>query len=661
MMFHSNMPKRFWSEALKTAAHLINLMPTQVLGGKSPLELLLGRKSNISHLRVFGCLCYVHVPENFRNKLEERGRKCVFLGYSTFEKGYKCYDPLTKKLYTSKDVIFVEREFYFTGKEDLDQAEKGEAQDLWNIILPTINHPNIEQEPAPNVHEDSAQEDPSPSHSDQETVQEQGGVDSEQELVIEQEEQIIDEPPPPLRRSTRLRLPPSNWINKRVFYNSKVTSYPISKYYSIANTSCSHQRFIRNIDLHEEPRTFEEAKNHPQWVHAMKDELEALAKNGTWEITSLPIGKKAVGCKWIYKIKHKSDGSLDKYKARLIAKGFTQAYGIDYKETFAPVAKMNTIRVLLSLAVNHSLPLFQMDVANAFLQGDLEEEVYMEVPPGFSHQDNKVCKLKKAIYGLKQSPRAWYAKLSSTLLDHDFKKCNSDSSLFVKKQNGKIIIVLVYVDDIIITGNDLNLINQVRKFLQTKFDIKDLGKLKYFLGIELKPACSPKKVLSQRKYVLDLLQETGKLGAKPACSPISTSGGLQDDDEEFEDEQRYQRLVGRLIYLTITRPDISFAVGQVSQHMHKPKRKHWRASERILHYLKGSPVMGIWMKKNYSSQIMGYCDADWVGNSEDRRSTTGYCMFVGGNLVAWKSKKQHVVSRSMLKRNIELWQPQQVR
>ena len=207
------------------------------------------------------------------------------------------------------------------------------------------------------------------------------------------------------------------------------------------------------------------------------------------------------------------------------------------------------------------------------------------------------------------------------------------------------MIDIVYVDDIIITGNDMHLIDIVRNFLISRFEIKDLGRLKYFLGIEL-AYCNNGLILSQRKYALDLLQETGKLGGKPACSPIVTTGPLVDDEEPFEDIERYQRLVGRLIYLTITRPDIAFAVSQISQHMHSPKMGHWRAVERILHYIKKSPGLGIWMKNNGSSQIEGFCDADWASDSKDRRSTTGYCMFVGGNLVAWKSKKQHVVSRS---------------
>jgi Reverse transcriptase (RNA-dependent DNA polymerase) len=232
---------------------------------------------------------------------------------------------------------------------------------------------------------------------------------------------------------------------------------------------------------------------------------------------SIPKDKKPIGCKWVFKIKYNSDGIVERYKARLVVKNYTQTYGIDYQETFAPVAKMNTVRILFSLAVNQNWTLYQLDVKNAFLQRVLEEEVYMLIPPGHKEENNSnfVCKLKKSIYGLKQSPRAWYEKLSSYLISCGFITSKADSSLFVNLDKYDTTIILVYVDNIIITGNNLEKIRQVKKQLRKNFDIKDLGLLKYFLGIEI--AHSPKGLfISQRKYIIDLLKETGKLGCKPA-------------------------------------------------------------------------------------------------------------------------------------------------
>ncbi|CAL8119105.1 unnamed protein product [Prunus armeniaca] len=378
----------------------------------------------------------------------------------------------------------------------------------------------------------------------------------------------------------------------------------------------------------------------------MQEELKALDQHNTWRITKLPKGKKAVGCKWIYKLKFKSDGSIERHKARLVARGFTQTFEVDYKETFAPVAKMNTIRVLLSVAVNKGWPMYQMDLKNAFLHGDLKEEVYMKLPPGHpqSNELDLVCKLHKSIYGLKQSPRAWYAKLSSVLTSVGFKSSNADSSQFVRTGAMGKLVVLIYVDDLIITGDNADEIFNLKQSLRQRFAIKDLGILKYFLGIEV--ATSHRGLfLNQRKYVLDLLKEANMSDAKPAITPLDSKLKPSLKGTPLTDIGYYQRLVGKLIYLTITRPDITYPVSIVSQFMHSPTLEHLTLVKRILRYLKGSVGRGIIMKKNNNTQIMGYCDADWAGNAIDRKST-GYCRFVGGNLVTWKSKKQTVVARS---------------
>ncbi|XP_019059139.1 PREDICTED: uncharacterized protein LOC109117059 isoform X2 [Tarenaya hassleriana] len=288
-----------------------------------------------------------------------------------------------------------------------------------------------------------------------------------------------------------------------------------------------------------------------------------------------------------------------------------------------------------------------MDVKNAFLQGDLMEEIFMKIPPGYTAvtSPSQVCRLKKSIYGLKQSPRAWYTKLHDALIARGFSRSHSDHSLFTLHSGSGIIVLLVYVDDIIITGSDSSGINDTKSYLHQVFDIKDLGSLKYFLGIEVCRVFDD-LFLSQRKYVLDLLRETGKLGAKPVRTPIEEHFKDQREGELLENAEQYRRVVGKLIYLTITRPDLSFAVHQVSQWMHAPTTFHWQMVDRILKYLKGTPNKGLWMRRNKHTKIIAYCDADWAGDRSDRKSTTGYCTFVGGNLVTWKSKKQNVVSRS---------------
>ncbi|XP_019082856.1 PREDICTED: uncharacterized protein LOC109125540 [Camelina sativa] len=282
---------------------------------------------------------------------------------------------------------------------------------------------------------------------------------------------------------------------------------------------------------------------------------------------------------------------------------------------------------------------------------ELEEEVYMTPLPGLEDTiaPGKVLRLRKAIYGLKQSPRAWYHKLSTTLLNHGFKKSHMDNSLFTLQSAEGIVVVLIYVDDLIISGDNTEGIKEVKTHLKSVFDIKDLGELKYFFGIEV--CRSPEGLfLSQRKYTLDLLYEKGKLGAKPVDTPLPDGYQVERKGERkdppYKDPSRYRRLVGKLIYLTLTRPHLCYAVNQVSQYMKSPTTYHWSLVERILHYLKGSPGEGIWMGKNANTELLGYCDADWGGDKTDRRSITGYCTFIGGNLVTWKTKKQKVVSMS---------------
>ncbi|VVA22039.1 Hypothetical predicted protein, partial [Prunus dulcis] len=276
------------------------------------------------------------------------------------------------------------------------------------------------------------------------------------------------------------------------------------------------------------------------------------------------------------------------------------------------------------------------------------EEVYMSLPPGFdlSENPNLVCKLRKSLYGLKQSPRAWFGKFSYAMKKYGYRQSNADHTLFLKRRKGKVTVLIIYVDDMIITGDDTEEIDKLKHYLSTEFEMKDLGGLKYFLGIEV--ARSQHGIfLSQRKYVLDLLNETGMLGCKPADTPIVQNHNLEIlPDQVPTNKDRYQRLVGRLIYLSHTRPDIAYVVSVVSQFMHSPSEVHMEAVMRILQYLKSAPGKGLMFSKHGHLEIEGFTDADWAGNRTDRRSTSGYFTFVGGNLVTWRSKKQKVCSLS---------------
>lgn len=294
-----------------------------------------------------------------------------------------------------------------------------------------------------------------------------------------------------------------------------------------------------------------------------------------------------------------------------------------------------------------------MDVFNAFLQGDLVEEVYMELPKGFTRKgEHQVCRLIKSLYGLKQASRQWNAKLTDALTNSRYIQSQLDHSLFTKRKGSTLVIILVYVDDLLITGNDYKLIQETKQILHHHFKIKDLGELKYFLGIEF---CRSTQgiVMNQRKYALELISDAGLTGARPSLTPLecnvklTNADFIQDvTDELFVDISRYQRMIGKLLYLTNTRPDIAFSVQCLSQFMQKPKVSRWNAALRVIRYIKAAPGLGLLMSARKRSLLTGFCDADWAACPNTRRSVTGYLLKYGNSLKSWKSKKQNTVSRS---------------
>ena len=323
----------------------------------------------------------------------------------------------------------------------------------------------------------------------------------------------------------------------------------------------------------------------------MDDEINVLVQTRTWEFADLPIGKYTVGCKWVYKTKHKVDGSIERFKARLAAKGFIQQEGIDFRETCSPVAKITTVRLLLAIATTKNWLLEQLGVNNAFLHEYLNEEVYIVVPKGVDPpKPGQVCKLRKSFYGLRQASRQWYEKLSTVLTSSSYTQSQSDFSLSTKQSaTGAFTTILVYVDDMILTRNDSQEIALVKSQLYHLFKIKDLGQLKFFLGLEV--ARSRKGIfLNQRKYTLELLDATGLLGCKPSNISMDPQIKLHFKESTLlEDISMYRRLIGQLIYLTNTRPDIYFVVNHLSQFLSAPTIAHYQAAPRVLSYLKTNP------------------------------------------------------------------------
>jgi hypothetical protein len=384
----------------------------------------------------------------------------------------------------------------------------------------------------------------------------------------------------------------------------------------------------------------------------MEKEMKSLKDNEVWELVELPEGRKAVGSKWVYKVKTDADGSIERYKARLVAQGFSQKYGTDYDETFCPVVRLESFRTIVALAVQNGLILHQLevDVTTAFLNGELEEVVYMRQPQGFiaEGQEHLVCKLKKCIYGLKQSPRCWNTALHNQLTTMEFVQADSDPCVY-RDSGGETFFIGVYVDDIILAGESEKRMKEVKDTLTKKFDIKDMGELHYFLGMKIQLDKTGDVWIGQPAYAESLLRKFGMSEAKPVSTPVDTSMKFIQaaEDEQCIDQQVYQSAIGSLLYLSVaTRPDITFAVSNMARFSSKPTTQHRTGVKRIMRYLQGTINHGILYTKLGSRECIGFSDADWAGDLDNRRSTSGYLFQISGGPVSWRSKKQSSVALS---------------
>lgn len=597
MLQAKQIEKKFWAEAVNLAVHVLNRSGTSTVENKSPYELWHGEEARLDHLRVFGSEVFIHIPKEKRQKLDSKAAKCVFVGYDNNSKGYRVWNPKTGKIEISRDVVFLLEESMAT----LDVGA-----------------------------EEKADKDANGGNASNKNTKDEG-VNDYVTPVQQQNE-----------RSAICDVDDRNVVDRRLRDRSTITATKRLTYLA------SGEHFAMSATS-EEPRTYEQAiqaDDRKQWERAMDEEYDSLIKNRTWTLVKAPDDQRVIDNRWVYKVKRDPDGSTDRYKARLVVRGFTQEYGIDYHETFSPVVKFTSIRAILALAAAKQMKLKQFDVKTAFLNGDLEENVYMSQPIGYDDGSGRVCKLLKSLYGLKQASRCWNRKFTSFVNRFGFRASKYDPCVFVCNGENGMLILAIYVDDGLVAAEKQEAIEPVIKHLQQEFEIK-VFELKCFLGLEIDQRSDGSIHAHQQGYARKVLNRFNMTNCNAVSTPLNNSQNLGDFEADEEIEFPYREAVGSLMYLAVaTRPDISFAVGSVSRYLEKPAAAHVNAVKRILKYVRGTMDMGIRFESGNDLHFCGYSDADYAGDVTTRRSTSGYVFMLGGSVISWGSERQKSVALS---------------
>lgn len=635
MLCDGNLPKRLWGEALMTANMVRNVSPT-ASKEKTPYEIFYSKKPDVSMLRAYGCEAFVHIPKEKRNKLDARSEKGTLVGYTPNGNGWRIWTD-NDIIWSSRDVMFNETKTKASKDKDKatgdTSANKGEESedDMAPDLLTDIESdevsdnedgPGADDVGAPGGDGDSAAGDGGNSEGS-------GGHPPNGNTS---QGNSSDTAP---RRSTRDNLGknPGEWW--------KTPS---------ANTSAMTAEEVLVIS---EPLTLKEARESEHaadWQDAIDDEYKSLIENNTWTLEIPPPGVRPIPVKWVFKVKKDATGHFERFKARLVVKGFRQQEYIDYNEVFAPVSKYSTLRTLLAKVAAEDLELHQVDIKTAFLHGELEEEIYIQQPEGYEEgPPGTACKLNKSLYGLKQAPRAWFSRLNKELETYGFTTSTADPSLFTATMKTSNIYLLVYVDDILIAGKDLATVNSVKQKLLKSFAGKDLGEISSFLGIYITRDRDKKELkIDQKGMIKDVIEQFGMEDAKDKTTPMSVSMKLSRNEGYALDLTKfpYGTLVGKLMFLAVaTRPDLAYTIGALTRFMAHPTSVHWQVAKDVVRYLARTPERGITFRGS-NTDLKAYCDADFAGDIDTRRSTTGYVFIMNGGATSWNSKRQPTVAAS---------------
>lgn len=640
-LLQSGLPHQHWPKAMSWSVATRNVTVHSKLK-ISPYQAWFQTSPPLRKLTIFGSDCFVKVTDA-QSKTNQRASKMVVVGYSPTFQGYEVMNE-NQQVSIRRDVVIHEGTFSLC--KLLQNSPKSGSVFNLESVYPTDDHYSSEPVPSVPVLLPGFNDVPEQNSNDEESDLEIASdmfeehtdpeESEEEELESTTDEQAVSDVIDATENQPDfLNLVKGTRPRKEPGYYQQLASGNLS----VCNHTSAPSSFKTAVA--------EDMKNeNSKWSDSMEKEMEALRQNRVWELVELPRDRKAIGCKWVYRIK---EGGVA--KSRLVAQGYNQVPFFDYNETFSPVIRFETLRMILALSHNKGYHVHHMDVSTAFLNGDLEEEIFMKQPLGYVDPSfpNHVCKLKKSLYGLKQSPRQWNQKLVTFLLSDGFVRSESDASLFTSVSQQSIIIVAVYVDDILISSSSIQLVQKTKDSFSNMFKMTDLGEIKLFLGIEISRIRDGTMELRQTSYVESVLERYGFSQCKPQATPSDPSAKPdKNNDVPLGSDVPYREAVGSLIYLaTSTRPDIAFAVSHASRSLSNPTVFNWIQVKRIFRYLAGTKNHGLSYSRS-SSTLAAYADADWGGSEENGKSTTGFLLTLCGGPVSWKSQLQKTVALSSM-------------
>lgn len=657
LLHSSGLPKTLWGEAARHIVWLMNRTPTKAVAGMTPYEAAFGKKPDLSNVREWGEKVWVRIEGG--TKLGGRVREGRWLGIDERSNGCRVYWPDKRTVTTERNVHFDKTHASAERLEGedwdfVDPSSDPLTSDSTTVPLPTpapsAPAPPVlppTPPPAPLQSEDPVEDEPTSSRRIRKPSQ------RIQDILAGRGVTSARRSDPQVASGVQLPT-----VNTTAEFEGEGTAD-----WMMAADFVEEYAMAAEISEAEalEPRTLAEAKGRPDWPlweNAIQEELTLLKETGTYKLVDSPAGANIVGSKWVFRAKKDSAGNVVRYKARLVAQGFSQVPGVDYFDTFAPVAKLASIRTVLAMAAHLDLELHQIDIKGAYLNGELtsRERIYMKQPPGFHapNSSGQVWHLLKTLYGLKQSARRWYHKLVEIMLGHlGFSRCDVDQAVFFRRDGKSLTVVLVHVDDCTVAASSITLIVDFKRKISEHVEITDLGELHWLLGIEIRRDRERRSIhISQRSYIDSIIRRYNFQDLKPVSTPMETHLRLSTSQSpsttaEFAQMRDipYHEAVGSLMYASLgTRPDISFAVQTVSRFSTKPGWAHWEAVKRIFRYLKGTSEL--WLSYGGTKgELTGFADAD--GNmAEDRHAISGYAFLLHGGAVSWSAKRQEIISLS---------------